>query len=123
MSFHVGQKVACVDAAPYGVWLCGEELVKGAIYTIRAIGPSFGEMAVQLEEVTRITDSIFSRPGVWGYVVRRFRPLTDTKTSTMAWRPEMVDANDDPKDIEARWVESGRGYCGAFGGGAFGGKS
>ena len=41
----------------------------------------------------------------------------------MAWRPEMVDANDDPKDIEARWVESGRGYCGAFGGGAFGGKS
>lgn len=33
----------------------------------------------------------------------------------MAWRAEMVDANDDPKDIEARWIESGRGYCGLAG--------
>lgn len=84
MTFRVGQKVVCVDAGNYRwpgkVWLSGEEIFEGNVYTIKAIGESHGETCCQLYEVARITNSPQSTEGVWGYGCYRFRPAVDRKT-------------------------------------------
>lgn len=74
MSFHVGQKVVCVDAemAPM--------LRHGAIYTIRGIDTQecyAGRIGLHLEEVTPNDDG-----DDWWVAFRssRFRPIQERKT-------------------------------------------
>src|SRR5690348_6733715 len=81
MSFHVGQKVVCVDADPLPGRRCqpGHELTRGAVYTIRETGLTAytGAPAVRLQEIFRDhTIPINDMP----YLARRFRPLTETKS-------------------------------------------
>jgi hypothetical protein len=89
MTFHIGQKVVCVDAslvrgAPYAP---GSEVVEGAVYTIRNIGiTNVGDPGVRLMEI-----KLNCRPGHIGvrtrkpfadacYRADRFRPIVERKT-------------------------------------------
>lgn len=87
VSFHVGQKVVCVDAKPRylpdEIYLSDEfELEEGKVYTIRSIG--FDEFQKQ-EVIIRLFE-IFREPGgdeteESGFMAYRFRPVTERKTS------------------------------------------
>lgn len=89
MSFHVGQRVVCVDDVehlPSGVYLGADgntwviagvlPLVKGATYTIRGIKRSSfdNDICVKVEE---IADRWPHDEGFWAH---RFRPITEKKT-------------------------------------------
>lgn len=70
MSFHVGQRVVCVDTSA-GRYPCDlPPLEKGSIYTIRDVTPCFGELAVQIEERYR--------RDYW-FRASRFRPLDERR--------------------------------------------
>jgi hypothetical protein len=89
MTFHVGQKVVCVDDDPRsflhagapGVRFSGDlnGLKKGAVYTVRAFGryPAYPDiLCVWLEEIIRPT-AFFDEPA---YVAARFRPVVERKS-------------------------------------------
>ena len=103
MSFHVGQKVVCVDARHTNADDVAE-LVVGAIYTIRWIGEHSGPshwcgywapaICVRLEEVRRETD--------WGrlafdipFLASRFRPIQERKTDISVFTKLLA-----PKELE-----------------------
>lgn len=82
MTFHVGQKVVCVDGTTPALRQWSARLVKpteGAIYTITAarIYPWEQVLSLQLAELP--TQSEDGRR-VW-YQAKRFRPLVERKTS------------------------------------------
>lgn len=73
MSFHVGQKVVCVDDAPrrgFASW--DAPIFNGAIYTIAAIRNSERGLAADLAEV--------HRPCGLPFFLGRFRPVIERKT-------------------------------------------
>ena len=96
MSFHVGQKVVCVDSdSRHGIndgcrWLPGEEIHVGQIYTISRLWvDAKGYLVVDLFEKKRVQ-------GWWpyevGYMRERFRPLVTKSTETgMAILREILD--------------------------------
>lgn len=94
MSFHVGQKVVCVDADQTR-WDGIVELIKGQVYTIRWIGtyvvPEWGdgwdtdEVCVKLAEVPRRHDGALPhdrRADDMPFRVARFRPVIERKRKT-----------------------------------------
>lgn len=76
MGFHVGQQVVCVDAAHTNSQDF-PELIERAIYTIRWVGVDDGIYSVRLVESTYRDLWNSAQP----YTARRFRPVTDTKSS------------------------------------------
>lgn len=86
MSFYVGQKVVCVNADPRAFnpvscdWKPGEELVEGAIYTIRRAYVFNSLAIVQLDEICRaqIAFDVYGENA--GYAAARFRPVVKRKT-------------------------------------------
>jgi hypothetical protein len=89
MTFHVGQKVVCVDddathflhLARTGLRISGslDGLKKGTVYTVRAAGyrESFpGVLCVWLEEIIRPATFFGEAP----YIAARFRPVVERKT-------------------------------------------
>lgn len=83
MSFHVGQKVVCVNAQ--NTSNCGaKELGEGAIYTVRWVGiyssiydsPS---LCLKLVGIYRV-DNWVSGNDDCPFSTSRFRPLTETKS-------------------------------------------
>lgn len=79
MTFYVGQKVVCVDAAPR--YRANVPLRKGAIYTIRGFTTADdGQCGVLLDEA--IDPSGYYRNGQeCGFFADRFRPIVDRKSS------------------------------------------
>lgn len=84
MTFHVGQKVVCVDAnsGPYE-WARGEEIIEGTIYTVAKldIAPTGGVVVVELIEQRR-APNIMAMWGHMGYGAYRFRPVVEPKAET-----------------------------------------
>lgn len=86
MSFHVGQKVVCVDATSITYHEKGSELVEGHIYTVREVGITVRNMlGLRLQE-QKLTTAL----GYWSgrphtdafYRASRFRPVQERKTDT-----------------------------------------
>jgi hypothetical protein len=94
MTFHVGQRVVCVDADALSVavpWfradLDMDGLTKGRVYTIRKIGTYSTHLAdiplVWLHEIIRpMRGGIANCYGEVGYAPCRFRPLIERKTDS-----------------------------------------
>ena len=82
MSFHVGQKVICVNNEPHEgrPWVPGEEVVVGQIYTIRRVHFWRDHPVVWLEEVRRAIGSVAKWGPDCGYGQFRFRPAVERKT-------------------------------------------
>lgn len=76
MTFHVGQKVVCVDASGAADGF----IVKGAIYTVRWLGErprDFGP-GVMLDEAS---GGFHEEAGVeYCFCITRFRPIVERKT-------------------------------------------
>lgn len=69
MSFHVGQKVVCVDASlPANPWHCRHPLTDGRIYVIFSIWPTSGY--VDIDGSQRLWEP------------SRFRPIIERSTDT-----------------------------------------
>jgi hypothetical protein len=80
-TFHVGQQVVCIDAAP-NRFTDAKPLTRGKIYTIRAIEQGPGWRApgwgVHLEGIW----IFYPEDGVeWAFNPRRFRPVVHRRTS------------------------------------------
>lgn len=73
MTFHIGQKVVCVDARAKCDCGCATRLVTGQVYTVRAVFVLFGNEGIHVEETS---------PLKWtsGYASSRFRPVVEKKT-------------------------------------------
>lgn len=84
MTFHVGQKVVCVDASPsrYSSLLVRTPLQKGTIYTVRGIDRWDGVTSYYLEEIVHpVLDIWLDRePTEPTWHGRRFRPIAERKT-------------------------------------------
>lgn len=100
MTFHVGQKVVCVDdEARYGDLY---PLKAGVTYTVRSIGPfchplfRITEVCVCVEEITRQDD--------FPYLARRFRPLVERKTDISIFH-RILQQNSNP--VPAKPVAAG----------------
>lgn len=112
MTFHVGQKVVCVndDWGDPGDWACHYWISRvpnkprrGRIYHVREIQPSIfddePEIALLLAELIN--------PRVWwgprcpsmegSFSAGRFRPVTERKTDISIFRRMLIDA---PKELE-----------------------
>lgn len=69
MSFHVGQKVECIDASlPANPWHRAHPLVKGSIYVVTEVNAHSGY--VSIDGSLRLWEQ------------RRFRPITERSTET-----------------------------------------
>jgi hypothetical protein len=69
MTFHVGQKVVCVDdSLPANPWHRAYPLIKDAIYVVRGLCPNCDCGCIRIDPSQRLWDS-------W-----RFRPLEERKT-------------------------------------------
>lgn len=100
MTFHVGQKVVCVNAGllpgqpPYTEWDEGEALVEGKIYTVRRCFVEDGRLILWLDEVARSRRARLAWGNNVGYGACRFRPLIELKTDISIFkrileRPDM----------------------------------
>lgn len=78
MTFHVGQKVVCINDTPWNSPLLGT-LRRGCIYTIRWIGIHLGQPCVKVDEILRPCGLDIS-PDDTPFLSRRFRPLIERKT-------------------------------------------
>lgn len=82
MTFHVGQKLCCVDDS---AWKCSlrnlpNRPVKGRVYTVRGF---FGADSIYLEEILNPSDAKWGNGdvGEGSFWTRRFRPIVERKTS------------------------------------------
>lgn len=81
MSFHVGQKVVCVDAVndgrytPWPIVGSIDGLTLNAIYIVRAVGLFRNNPCLWLAEINREPD----KHGEPGYSILRFRPVVEDK--------------------------------------------
>lgn len=88
MTFHVGQRIICVDASllrQYAPWKARpsdtlDGLMQDARYTVRAIGEYSGEPSVWLAEINRTILPRWEHFGEPGFSPQRFRPLTEKST-------------------------------------------
>jgi len=80
MSFHVGQKVVCVDDREtnlIGLWREGFRPVKGKVYTVSATGLThpFDPQELPCILVEELSRRVFEP--IWAH---RFRPIVSRKT-------------------------------------------
>lgn len=82
MSFHVGQRVVCVEDQPKPgtIWSPGTAPEKGRVYTIARVftHPSTDGLLVELVEIRR-SDATERQWGHRGYGAYRFRPLDERR--------------------------------------------
>ena len=100
MTFHVGQKVVCIDA--YNTvsfefkngWIIEDvwrELVEGRVYTVRWFGIEEGEAAVKVCGVER------HHSGDMSFAASRFRPAVEPGTDISIFT-EMLKPSDEKVD-------------------------
>ena len=101
MTFHVGQKVVCVDDGPgqlRGTRVWERPIVNGQIYTIRWVGiaPYYNRLGVRLVGVDRGPDKFNREWDDMPLNAHRFRPLIERKTDisifTAMLKPSKVEA-------------------------------
>lgn len=108
MAFHSGQKVVCINAEPMpGTlgWHPATDIpVKGAIYTIRALGKdSFDNPAVKLFEICWRGDTHRGFDDDGYYLATRFRPLTERKNDGEAFVEQLKrDCIPSPTKVKER---------------------
>lgn len=87
MTFRVGQKVVCVDAASVGAYMpSGMKaerfdlggLTVGAVYTIRDVGLLLDVVVCRLEKIYRPTEPFNGEEAFFAQA--RFRPIVEPKT-------------------------------------------
>lgn len=79
MSFHIGQKVVCVDDSPNPT-LGASRLTKGQIYVIRALSYGYDDTHFCVH-VHGVHGGLRPRGrGERGFYPRRFRPVVERKT-------------------------------------------
>lgn len=102
MSFRdwqVGDRVVCVNAgnigpgASDGVWLPGEALEEGRVYTIRRVYIFEGDTNVWLNEVARSTLARLEHGPDVGYGAERFRKVEPRKTSISVFTRFLLNPN------------------------------
>lgn len=93
MTFHVGQKVVCVDASntPGARWHGGEAPAEGHVYTVMGVRVSRkGVQVLQLREIERceaVKAWVARNIGEFaGYDARRFRPVVERKTDISVFK-------------------------------------
>lgn len=85
MTFHVGQKVVCVDDSPNPKTdNLPPGITRGQVYTIRKIGWHRGVMGFSLVEVA-------PRVGWRGWLAKRFRPAVERKTDINVFKRMLID--------------------------------
>lgn len=81
MTFHVGQRVVCVDDNwPIGQCICDEEafpLKIGAVYTVRDLDSKKTYLRIRVHEFIRQNPCGFERHYDWPFRATRFRPLEE----------------------------------------------
>lgn len=94
MTFHVGQKVVCVDASDtgkYSPWPTHGSLhglCAGRVYTVRDWGLYRDQPCLWLEEIARPIKS--SQHGETGFSIYRFRPVVERKTDISVFTEMLV---------------------------------
>src|SRR5262249_41072332 len=87
ITFHIGQRVVCVDTSPNRRCSAAKLLTRGKIYTIRAIDSNPGWQApgwgVHLEGIWIIHPDVGCE---WPIHPRRFRPIVDRPTDIEIFR-------------------------------------
>lgn len=83
MSFHIGQKIVCVDNSPCRDRGGPSRLRVGTIYHVRGIDPETGT-GIWLAEIKWPVEWPWKYEG--GYSPTRFRPLTERKENLEARR-------------------------------------
>lgn len=77
MTFHVGQRVVCVEAH----WWpnCAQPPVKGRVYTVRNIplDPPTNTLGLRFEEL--FNPHVDALGGEWGFKAHYFRPLDERR--------------------------------------------
>jgi hypothetical protein len=90
MTFHVNQKVVCVNADPRAFnpvscdWKPGEAPVEGDIYTVTRVYVAADQLRLWLAELKRAPIAFDVYGGIAGYAAERFRPVVEPKTDISA---------------------------------------
>lgn len=80
MTFHVGQKVVCVDASDMDTYFSDVSCpVEGGIYTVRNFRET-GESAIRLVEIVNPKHPWMDGFNECGFRPSRFRPIVERKT-------------------------------------------
>lgn len=100
MTFHVGQKVVCVDDDWYVADLPELQCVpkKHSIYTIRAIeqiGDGDGFLLCEIVNPVIEWDGVTAEPT---FDAESFRPIVERKTDISIFKKMLIEA---PKEVEA----------------------
>lgn len=95
MAFYVGQKVVCVEANPNPGMVWGADVpVEGAVYTVAGFSRSPYDNS---ETICLVEIKNSPRVGS-GYHHRRFRPVTERKTSIEVFKAML---NPSKQEVEA----------------------
>lgn len=91
MSFHVGQRVVCVDGSPHAYFPHVKHPVAGDPYTIREVVPYDDGTGVLLEEI--VNDPTYTKDGFIEptFIDDRFRPLDDLEQQLERIESEPVE--------------------------------
>lgn len=79
MTFHVGQKVVCVDASVSSYFGTRPPLVRGGIYTVTAVIPPLAHWPDDAWGLL-VAEASPLHPLAVGFVANRFRPIVEKKT-------------------------------------------
>lgn len=91
MTFHVGQKVICVDAEPrHGRAL---NIVEGEIYTIIGFPP-----ADAVAPGVLLLEAKNPRSPSYGYLAARFRPLVEPNTDISIFKKMLLPSGRERED-------------------------
>lgn len=93
MIFRIGQKVVCVKASGFRRV---KPLTKGAVYTVRDIGPEPNYKDLQWVLLEEVVNSSDPELGELAYDAVRFRPAVERKTDISAFKKMLT-----PQGVEA----------------------
>ena len=97
MSFHVGQKVVCVNAEwddPHWCKFTPNRPVAGGVYTIREIHSAFPHrVGFYLDELPNPVVIWVERTGEGAFLSTRFRPVIERKTDISVFTALLNPAN------------------------------
>lgn len=100
MSFHIGQKVVCVDDRPSSSGYPAP-FKKGDVFTVALVKRMWDGVGIDLVELPRAS---IECGGHTLYNSKRFRPITERKTDISIFKRILADCDqrvDAPCDVEA----------------------
>lgn len=111
MTFHVGQRVVCIDASRMVAHHCERLPVQGEVYTIRDIIEWPGGTGLQFHEIVNSPKRYPEGFIECDFVARRFRPVKTTSISifTQMLFPVSKDEGEAMEDIAEEYALEGSG--------------